>query len=159
VTQVFAADGDKVGGEDTHALFIYDYSFREDYILPEIELTEHLQSSSALTANLASNSDDFDLIVSDQVHYTDHTLFLFTPPIANFNNYEGGENNLVRFSDGGAGAMSCSAAAATTYSRALRLMISPRTFSTAAMASIRSILTTMSCSCSRRRCCSATTAP
>src|SRR5262245_60022422 len=102
VTQVFAADGDKVGGEDTHALFIYDYSFREDYILPEIELTDHLQSSSALTANLASNSDDFDLIASDQVHYTDHTLFLFTPPIANFNNYEGGENNLVRFSDGDA---------------------------------------------------------
>src|SRR5262245_7981981 len=102
VTQVYEADGDKVGGEDTHALFIYDYSFREDYILPEIELTEHLQSSSALTANLASNSDDFDLIASDQVHYTDHTLFLFTPPIANFNNYEGGENNLVRFSDGDA---------------------------------------------------------
>jgi Ca2+-binding RTX toxin-like protein len=102
VTQVFAADGDKVGGEDTHALFIYDYSFLDDYLLPDIELTDHLQGSTALTANLAVNSDDFDLIAVDEVHYTDHQLFLFTPPIANWINYEGGENNIVRFSDGDA---------------------------------------------------------
>ena len=102
VTQVFAADGDKVGGEDTHALFIYDYSFLDNYLLPDIELTDHLQGSTALTANLAVNSDDFDLIAVDKVHYTDHQLFLFTPPIANWINYEGGENNIVRFSDGDA---------------------------------------------------------
>ena len=81
VTQVFAADGDKVGGEDTHALFIYDYSFLDDYLLPDIELTDHLQGSTALTANLAVNSDDFDLIAVDEVHYTDSQLFLFAPPI------------------------------------------------------------------------------
>ena len=102
VTQVFAADGDKVGDEDTHALFIYDYSFRDDYLLPDIELTDHLQGSTALTANLAVNSDDFDLIAVDEVHYTDSQLFLFTPPILTLINYEGGENNIVRFSDGDA---------------------------------------------------------
>ena len=102
VTQVFASDGDKVGGEDTHALFIYDYSFLDNYLLPDIELTDHLQGSIALTANLAVNSDDFDFIAVDEVHYTDHQLFMFTPPFANWVNYEGGENNIVRFSDGDA---------------------------------------------------------
>jgi Ca2+-binding RTX toxin-like protein len=102
VTQVFASDGDKVGGEDTHALFIYDYSFLDNYLLPDIELTDHLQGSIALTANLAVNSDDFDFIAVDEVHYTAHQLFMFTPPFANWVNYEGGENNIVRFSDGDA---------------------------------------------------------
>ena len=65
--------------EDTHPLFFFDYSFRDDYLLPDIELTDHLQSSTTLTANLAVNSDDFNLIAVEEMHYTDSHCF-YSPP-------------------------------------------------------------------------------
>ena len=60
VTQVFGSNGGKVGGEEVYFLDIFDYKFNEPYALgwrPD----RYLQGSVALTANLASNSDDFDV--------------------------------------------------------------------------------------------------
>jgi Ca2+-binding RTX toxin-like protein len=96
VTQVFGSDGGKVGGEEVYFLDIFDYKFNEPYALgwhPD----RYLQGSVALTANLASNSDDFDVLFTENVHVIDRKI-IGLPPVWAMLNTEAGENNLLKFS-------------------------------------------------------------
>ena len=96
VTQVFGSDGGKVGGEEVYFLDIFDYKFNEPYALgwhPD----RYLQGSVALTANLASNSDDFDVLFTENVHVIDRKI-IGLPPVWVMLNTEAGENNLLKFS-------------------------------------------------------------
>jgi Ca2+-binding RTX toxin-like protein len=96
VTQVFGSDGSKVGGEEVYFLDIFDYKFNEPYALgwhPD----RYLQGSVALTANLASNSDDFDVLFTENVHVIDRKI-IGLPPVWAMLNTEAGENNLLKFS-------------------------------------------------------------
>jgi Ca2+-binding RTX toxin-like protein len=98
VTQVFGANGGKVGGEEVYFLDIFDYKFNEPYALgwrPD----SYLQGSVALTANLASNSDDFDVLFTENVHVIDRKI-IGLPPVWAMLNTEAGENNLLKFSGG-----------------------------------------------------------
>src|SRR5262245_41256545 len=98
VTQVFGSDGGKVGGEEVYFLDIFDYKFNEPYALgwrPD----SYLQGSVALTANLASNSDDFDVLFTENVHVIDRQI-IGLPPVWVMLNTEAGENNLLKFSGG-----------------------------------------------------------
>ena len=56
-----------------------------------------LQGSVALTANLASNSDDFDVLFTENVHVIDRKI-IGLPPVWAMLNTEAGENNLLKFS-------------------------------------------------------------
>src|SRR4051812_46911916 len=51
----------------------------------------------ALTANLASNSDDFDVLFTENVHVIDRKI-IGLPPVWAMLNTEAGENNLLKFS-------------------------------------------------------------
>ena len=51
----------------------------------------------ALTANLASNSDDFDVLFTENVHVIDRKI-IGLPPVWVMLNTEAGENNLLKFS-------------------------------------------------------------
>ena len=96
VTQVFGSNGGKVGGEEVYFLDIFDYKFNEPYALgwhPD----RYLQGSVALTANLASNSDDFDVLFTENVHVIDRKI-IGLPPVWAMLNTEAGENNLLKFS-------------------------------------------------------------
>ena len=98
VTQVFGSNGGKVGGEEVYFLDIFDYKFNEPYALgwrPD----SYLQGSVALTANLASNSDDFDVLFTENVHVIDRKI-IGLPPVWVMLNTEAGENNLLKFSGG-----------------------------------------------------------
>src|SRR5262245_21491298 len=98
VTQVFGSDGGKVGGEEVYFLDIFDYKFNEPYDLGW-EPDRYLQGSLTLTANLASNSDDFDVLFTENVHVIDRQIIGF-PPVWAMLNTEAGENNLLKFSGG-----------------------------------------------------------
>jgi Ca2+-binding RTX toxin-like protein len=98
VTQVFGSDGGKVGGEEVYFLDIFDYKFNEPYALGW-QPDRYLQGSLALTANLASNSDDFDVLFTENVHVIDRQIIGF-PPVWAMLNTEAGENNLLKFSGG-----------------------------------------------------------
>jgi Ca2+-binding RTX toxin-like protein len=98
VTQVFGSDGDKVGDEEVYFLDIFDYKFNEPYALGW-EPDRYLQGSLALTANLASNSDDFDVLLTENVHITNAEI-IGLPPVWVVLNTEAGENNLLKFSGG-----------------------------------------------------------
>jgi Ca2+-binding RTX toxin-like protein len=96
VTQVFGSDGGKVGGEEVYFLDIFDYKFNEPYALGW-EPDRYLQGSLALTANLASNSNDFDVLFTENVHITNAEI-IGLPPVWVMLNTEAGENNLLKFS-------------------------------------------------------------
>jgi Ca2+-binding RTX toxin-like protein len=98
VTQVFGSDGGKVGGEEVYFLDIFDYKFNEPYALGW-EPDRYLQGSLALTANLASNSDDFDVLFTENVHVIERQIIGF-PPVWAILNTEAGENNLLKFAGG-----------------------------------------------------------
>ena len=57
----------------------------------------YLQGSVALTANLPSNSDDFDVLFTENVHVIDRKI-IGLPPVWAMLNTEAGENNLLKFS-------------------------------------------------------------
>jgi Ca2+-binding RTX toxin-like protein len=96
VTQVFGSDGGKVGGEEVYFLDIFDYKFNEPYALGW-EPDRYLQGSLALTANLASNSNDFDVLFTENVHVINREI-IGLPPVWVVLNTEAGENNLLKFS-------------------------------------------------------------
>ena len=139
--QLFTAAGDQSG-----EAFTVNTSTADDQRFPTVTACANGDAFVTWTSCSVSTSDIYSQVLDLQAYVGDGSA----------ETVYGG--SLADHLDGGAGPMSCSAAAATTYSITLRLMISRRTFSTAAPAPIRSIWTTMSCSCSGRRCCSATTA-
>ena len=81
----------------SHFLDIFDYKFNEPYALGW-QPDSYLQGSVALTANLASNSDDFDVLFTENVHVIDRKI-IGLPPVWVMLNTEAGENNLLKFSE------------------------------------------------------------